>query len=159
MNTKVTDDNDVEINGNSEKVGRLKDIFTTCCKGYGLEFTSTPAMKDLRGTFQVNLCLIYAFRFRCNEGVYLNNVYKRGEIGGIDKVTMVSQCGVKPAHLPFTYGANCPHSIQSALMQQLGPTALLIGLCEIVSQDCVISRNSQNRVNRAQAQRISQSEF
>lgn len=43
---------------------------------YDLKFDSTPAMRDLRGIFQVNLCLMYALKYRAGEGVYLNTTYK-----------------------------------------------------------------------------------
>lgn len=135
VKTKVNDTTEVTINGITKKIGELKGHFTTICDGYGLQFIQTQPMKDLRGTFQVNLCLIYAFRFRCNEGVYLNNVYKRGEMNGVDKVTKVSSWGVKPAHYSLTYGSNFPPSMQSALMQQLGAAALLIALCETIITD------------------------
>lgn len=100
---------------------------------YGLEFNNTPQSKEMRGTFQVNLCLIYAYRFRCNEGVYLNSTYKQGEGAGVETVIPIDSWGVMKHHLPFMYGANFPPSMQSALMQQLGPAALLIGLAETTS--------------------------
>lgn len=113
----------------------LKEIVTGICELYGLKFDSAPAMKDLRGIFQVNLCLMYAFKYRAAEGVYLNNEYKitvKAEAVEVGK--QMKDWGVKPAHFPFSYGSSFPPSLQSAIMQQLGPVTLLIGLCETTSQ-------------------------
>lgn len=130
---KVKDTSVLNIGGIDRTVGELKDIFIKICNLYGLVFDGSPQSKDMRGTFQMNLCLLYAFRYRCNEGVYLNNTYKIGEGAGIETVVPIDSWGVMKRHYPFMYGGNFPPSMQSALIQQLGPAALMIGLAETVS--------------------------
>lgn len=98
---------------------------------YGLKFDATPAMRDLRGIFQVNLCLMYTFKYRACEGVYLNTTYKTTV--GKDEVDVDRQMKswvVHPPHTPFSYGANFPPALQAASMQQMGAALLLIGLGE-----------------------------
>lgn len=132
----VKDTTIITVNKKARLFKDLMEAFSTVTVGYGLKFTSTSQEdRDLRGTFQVNLCLIYAFRFRCNEGLYLNNLSKQGELGGVEKAVKVKEWGVTFAHLPFTYGANFPPSMQSALMQQLGLAAIMIELCEARNPD------------------------
>lgn len=132
IRTKVRDTTVVVINGKKFGVHGQLDNFTAICKLYGLEFVRNDQTSlDLRGIYQSNFFLIYQFRYRCAEGLYQNNVYKISDTGdGADTFRLVSAWGVQSRHLGLTYGANYPPSMQSGMLQQMGPATLLIGLAE-----------------------------
>lgn len=134
VKSKVTDDTDCSCIGKKIKFGHIRAAVREICGLYGLRFDATPAMRDLRGIFQVNLSLMYTFKYRACEGVYLNATYKTS-VGkdGVDVERLLNSWGATHDHLPFSYGANFPPALQASSMQQMGAAPLLIGLCETLN--------------------------
>nr|QRW42410.1 MAG: nucleoprotein [Wuhan Mosquito Virus 6] len=132
IKTKVTASTTTTINEKEVNVYGQKDTFVNICALYGLAFTrNSQESLNMRGIFQSNFFLIYQFRYRCAEGLYQNNSYKIMDTGE-EKNTyrLVEAWGVMSRHLGLTYGANFPPSMQSGMLQQMGPATLLIGLAE-----------------------------
>lgn len=111
-------------------ISHLLTIFNDICKLYGLEFLSKETTPQLRGNFQSNLTLFYAFKFRCQEGLYVNNTYRRSEAEREGDSTPVEYWGVKRTHWPLMYGGNFLPSMRSSLLQQMGPATILVSLAE-----------------------------
>lgn len=55
---RVPDTHEVAIAVKRVPVANLKALFTKICSMYGLQFNNTLVSKEMRGTFQVNLCQI-----------------------------------------------------------------------------------------------------
>lgn len=132
IKTKVKVDTKTTINQKTFTVHGQLDNFVNICKLYGLQFVRNELESlNMRGVFQANFFLIYQFRYRCAEGLYQNNVYKITDTGdGKDTYRLINAWGVMTRHLGLTYGANFPPTMQSGMLQQMGPATLLIGCAE-----------------------------
>lgn len=63
VRNNVADTTIVTINEKRREFSDIKKHFGTPCDMYGFKFLATPVAKDMRGTFQANLCLIYNFKY------------------------------------------------------------------------------------------------
>nr|UQS95351.1 MAG: nucleoprotein [Byreska virus] len=95
---------------------------------YDVKFVNTEEDLQKRGCFQSNLSLLYTFKMRMQEGVYMNTKFTISETKDAKKEVEVSQYGVQPRHYNLLSGSNFTPMCQSALMQSLGPATLLINL-------------------------------
>lgn len=125
---KIQDATELMVKNISRRVSDLKRSFILTLDVYKLKIDTSADGKKFKGCFQSNLAQVYCFKFRVAETVYMNRKYKLGEVGADSTVIDVGRYGVGLRHMALCYGANFTPAMQTALMQQLGPGALLIGL-------------------------------
>lgn len=90
----------------------------------------TEAYEKIKGCFQTHLAQMFAFKLRKAEVQYMNRDYRVGTApSGKPQVVQMELYGVQMAHMALSHGANFPPSLQTAMLQQMGPATLLVGLC------------------------------
>lgn len=127
---KIKDTDFITLNGEKVLTNHIVDVFVKICTLYDLDFTSRDATPAMRGCFQTNLSLLYSHKFRCQEGLYVNNTYRRADAEQEGDCHPVSLWGVNKTHWPMMFGGNFSPAMRSSLLQQMGPATILISLAE-----------------------------
>lgn len=98
---KITSTGSFTLNGVTVETAHLLDVFSRICKLYGLEFLGKDTTPQLRGNFQANLTLFYAFKFRCQDRLYVNNTFRKTEGEREGDSTPLHYWGVMRTHWPL----------------------------------------------------------
>lgn len=103
-------------------------IFKKICLLYGVKFSTEDEDKKVRGCLQSQIALIYAFKYKMQENLYLNDKFTISDGKDERKAIEVGQYGIQPRHYCLLGGANMTPTLQTALRQGLGPATILINL-------------------------------
>lgn len=104
------------------------DSFEKICSLYGIGLGREEDHKKSKGCLQSQLALIYSFKYKMQENLYLNDKFTTSDSKDERRDIEVSQFGVMPRHYCLLGGANMTPTLQTALRQGLGPATILINL-------------------------------